>query len=143
MWAATARRPSSQEEEGGQARGKVHWPLQRGAWAGRQLTRSSPTYQMFLVRELLAFNKLSYCKSVIRQGKHGHSTSPNTHTSQIFCSNRLFLVSYRSNPGEGTMFHLLNLPIIFQHTEETDVFHPLCPLENGFLTLSPWSRSGT
>lgn len=53
-----------------------------------------------------------------------------THTSQIFCSNRLFLVSYRSTPGEGTMSHLLNLPIIFQHTEETDVFRPLFPLEN-------------
>jgi len=43
--------------EGGGLQGKepVHWPLQQGAWAGRQLTRRNPTYQMFLVRELLAF----------------------------------------------------------------------------------------
>lgn len=34
-----------------------------------------------LCQGALAFNKLSYCKSVIRQGKHGHSTSPTTHTS--------------------------------------------------------------
>lgn len=73
------------KREGGlEGRCLVHWPLQQGAWAGRQLTRSSPTYQMFLVRELLAFNKLSYCKSVIRQGKHGHPTSTTTHTSEIF-----------------------------------------------------------
>lgn len=76
----------------------------------------------------LALNKLSYCKSVIRQGKHGHPTSPTPHTSQIFCPHRLVLVSQRSTPGEGAMSQLLNLPITFQPTQEDGCFSsPLPP----------------
>lgn len=131
MWAATARRPSSQEEEreGRRARGKVlaHLPLQQGAWAERQLTRSSPRDQMFLVSELLAFNKLSYCKSVIRQGKHRHPTSPASHTSQILCPHRHFLESHRSTPGEGAMSQLLNLPVTFHPAREDGCYSFLLP----------------
>lgn len=53
-----AKWPLSQGEQSksGWAKCKmlVHWPLQQGAWAGRQLTRSSPTDQMFHVSEILA-----------------------------------------------------------------------------------------
>ena len=76
----------------------------------------------------LAFNKLSYCKSVIRQGKHGHPTSPTPHTSHVFGPHRLFLVSHRSTPGEGAMSQLLNLPITFQPTHEDGCFSSPLPL---------------
>lgn len=80
-----------------------------------------------LSRSSCPFNKLSYCKSVIKQGKHGHPTSPTTHTSKILCPHRLFSVSYSSIPGEGAMSQLLNLPIIFQPTQEDGCFPSSLP----------------
>lgn len=133
MWAAPARQPSSQEEgAGGWAQGKVlaHLPLQRGAWAGCQLTRSCSTEQMFLVRKFLAFNKLNYSKCIIRQGKHGHLPRCyiHTHTPLMLWQHRPFVVSCRSTPGEEAVSLLLELPITFHPTLEEGFF---------FLTFLP------
>lgn len=74
-----------------------------GSMAECQLTHSSPVDQMFLVRELLAFNKLSY---TIRH-KAGQTWARRLpcHTHHKYAALlKPFCMSYRSNSGEGLVF---------------------------------------
>lgn len=50
------------------------------------------------------------------------------YTCQILCPHRLFLVSYRSAPGEAAMSQLLNLPVTLQLTQESGCFSSPLPL---------------